>query len=117
MASGGKAMTSWPGRKLLPFSLRSTDSQLRQDVSERVQAIEAEQTRLLYAQAPTGFVVTLLNAGIVTVVLWQELVPAVLLTWLALMVVVTGARFCLVQWYYRAAPPPAQVRRWQTRFI
>ena len=105
------------GVKQLRFPPRSAAPQKLYSISDRAPEIAAEQTRLLYAQAPTGFVVTLLNAGIVTVVLWQEIAPPVLVTWFALIVVVTLARFLLVQWYHRAAPPAAQVRCWQTRFI
>src|SRR3954452_17627160 len=89
-AFGGSAMASWLRVKHLAFPSRRANSQQLHGVSASDNAveIEAEQTRLLYAQAPTGFVVTLLNASIVTVVLWQEIGPPVLLTWLALMVAV-----------------------------
>jgi PAS domain S-box-containing protein len=100
-----------------PCSPRDAQPQKPYGLAARTQEIEAEQTRLLYAQAPTGFIVTLLNAGIVTVVLWHEIAPPVLVSWFALMVVVTLARFLLVQRYRRAAPPADQVCRWRTRFI
>jgi PAS domain S-box-containing protein len=105
------------GRQHTPFSTGGAESQQRHGFSERAQEIEAEQTRLLYAQAPTGFVVTILNAGIVTIILWHEIASPVLLTWFVLMGAVTLVRFLLVQRYRRAAPPAAQVRRWRTRFI
>src|SRR5262249_28297047 len=85
--------------------------------SVSAQQIEAEQTRLLYAQAPTGFVVTLLNSALVAVVLRHEVAPLILFSWVALMTVVTLSRFVLVLWYRRAAPAADRVRYWRTRFI
>lgn len=101
----------------MPVSTGEAKSQGLQGSAERSQQIEAEQTRLLYSQAPTGFVVTLCNAAIVTVILRHEISRPILFTWFGLIVAVTLARFLLVQWYHRAAPAADQVRPWRTRFI
>jgi PAS domain S-box-containing protein len=110
-------MASLPEEKSMPFSTGDAGSKRLQGSAGRRQQIEAERTRLLYSQAPTGFVVTLLNAVIVTVILRHEIPHAILFTWFGLMVAVTVARFLLVQWYHRTASTADQSRLWQTRFI
>ena len=110
-------MASLPEARQTLVSTGGAEPKSLQGSSERAQQIEAEQTRLLYAQAPTGFVVTLLNSALVTVILRNEVAHPVLFAWFALMAAVTLARFLLVQLYRRAAPAAGQVRRWRTRFI
>jgi hypothetical protein len=77
----------------------------------------AEQVKLLYTQVRTGFVATLLNTGIVTIVLWQVVPHTALISWLALIVTITLARFVLVQKYQQAAPTTDQIHQWRTLFI
>jgi len=101
----------------MPVATGEVKSQGLQGLAERKQQIEAEQTRLLYSQAPTGFVVTLCNATLVTVILRHEVPHTILLTWFGLMATVTLARFLLVRWYLRTAPAATQVRSWQIWFI
>ena len=85
--------------------------------SHRVQQIEAEKVNLLYTQAPIGFVVTVLNAGVVVFILWGSVARSLLIAWLVLIVTITLSRFALVQRYRRAAATAAQVRSWRTLFI
>ena len=85
--------------------------------SDRKVFIEAEQIRLLYEQAPTSFFVTLLNAGLLTIVL-RKVVPAhQRFVWLGVMLVITLARITLVYAYRRSAPSVEQAQRWRTWFI
>jgi signal transduction histidine kinase len=84
---------------------------------ERQQHIEAEQIRLLYEQAPMGWIVTLLNAGIVTIILRDVVGVFPRFAWLSLMIVVTLARAVLVMRYRRAAPAVEQMNQWRRRFI
>ena len=85
--------------------------------SHRVQQIEAEKVKLLYTQAPIGFVVTVLNAGVVVFILWGSVASSLLIAWLVLIVTITLLRFALVQRYRRAAATADQVRSWRTLFI
>ena len=82
--------------------------------SHRVQQIEAEKVKLLYTQAPIGFVATVLNAGAVVFILWGSVASSLLIAWLVLIVTITLSRFALVQRYRRAAAPADQVRSWRT---
>jgi signal transduction histidine kinase len=84
---------------------------------ERVALIEAEKTRLLYEQAPTSFVVTLLNAGILTFILWDVVSAPWRLGWFGFMLVVTLSRIALVWQYRRAEPSVAQAPLWRRLFI
>jgi len=110
-------MAPLPEETLPPFSTGDVEPKKLYGAPERALQIEAEQTNLLYAQAPISLVVTLLNSAIVTVILWNEIAHPVVFSWFVLMIAVTLARFILVQLYRRAAPTVDQVRRWRTRFI
>lgn len=98
---------------------RSSDSSAPTSLlrsAERVRDIEAEQVRLLYAQAPTGFAGTILNACIVTFTLWKVVAHPLLLSWFALLVAVSLFRLTLVYRYRRTAPQLDQVDYWRTLF-
>ena len=71
-------MASLPEARQTLVSTGGAEPKSLQGSSERAHQIEAEQTRLLYAQAPTGFVVTLLNSALVTVILRNEVAHPVL---------------------------------------
>jgi signal transduction histidine kinase len=86
-------------------------------VCERARQIEAEQVRLLYRQAPAGCVATVLNAGIVTVVLWKVVAHALLLAWLALLIVIILSLFMLLRLYQRQTPTADRICFWRTLFI
>jgi PAS domain S-box-containing protein len=83
----------------------------------RTLQIEAEQTGLLYSQAPVGFAVTLVNASIVAFLLRGVVPLPVLGAWLALLVMVTLARALLVRRYRLSPPLPEQHRYWRALFI
>jgi signal transduction histidine kinase len=83
----------------------------------RRQQIAAEQVALLYQQAPAGFIAILLNASIITYTLWTLITPSVLLAWFGSTLVLTGARFVLIQHYRRAAPASDQTAIWRRRFL
>ncbi|MGE0680762.1 MAG: sensor histidine kinase [Candidatus Binatia bacterium] len=84
---------------------------------ERMTLIEAEQTRLLYKQAPTSFIVTLLNAGILIFILRDVVSAPRRLTWLGFMLVVTLSRIVLAWQYRRAESAVAQAPLWRRLFI
>lgn len=83
----------------------------------RTLLMEAEQTRLLYEQASTSFVVTLLNAGILAFILRDVVSAPRRFTWLGLMVVITFSRIVLAWQYRRTEPSIRQVGLWRTRFL
>src|SRR5436309_11197288 len=84
---------------------------------ERARQIEAEQVRLLYTQAPTGCVATVLNAGIVTFVLWKVVAHPLLIAWLALLIAIILSLFVLLWMYHRATPTADRSRLWHTLFV
>jgi signal transduction histidine kinase/CheY-like chemotaxis protein len=83
---------------------------------ERAQQIEAEQVRLVYTQAPVGCAATVLNAGIVTVVLWKVVAHPLLLAWLALLIALILSLFALLRLYQRLTPTADRLRFWRTLF-
>lgn len=85
--------------------------------TQRAERIAAEQTRLLYTQAPEGFIATLVNTVLVAVFLGRVIAPSIVLSWLAVMVGVTLGRFILVRRYHQAAPLVEQAERWRRWFI
>ncbi len=99
------------------FSAHEDASQHAGNALERSLQIEAEQTRLLYAQSSTNLVVTILNSAILVAVLRPVTPPSVLVAWLGAMIAVTAGRGALVWMYHQAAPLPHQHRTWRTRFI
>lgn len=76
----------------------------------------AEQVRLLYRNGPTGIVVNLVNAAIVTVLLWNSMPPGILFSWLAAVVLVAVLRVMLLWKYRRSTPREAEFRRWGLLF-
>ena len=63
----------------------------------------AEQVRHLYRLSRPAYIATLVNAGIVTVVLWNVVPNGLLLAWLAAMTAVIGARYALYRRVFQGA--------------
>jgi len=82
----------------------------------RLEACRAEQLRLLYANAPAGFVATGLNAGLLALTQWPVIPPPVILAWLAYMLALTGLRAVGVWRFQRIAPAPPAMGPWGTLF-
>jgi len=82
----------------------------------RTEAIRAEQIRLLYANAPAGFVATGLNAGLLALIQWSVIPPPVILAWLTSMLVLTGLRAMVVWRFQRVAPAPHAMSLWGILF-
>ncbi|MGC1953063.1 MAG: PAS domain-containing protein [Gammaproteobacteria bacterium] len=83
------------------------------DMQERT---VAEQVRLLYRNGPTSIVVNLVNAAIVTVLLWSAMPSGILFSWLAVVVLVAVLRVVLLLKYRRSTPGTAELRRWSLWF-
>lgn len=87
------------------------------DAHERAQQVEGELVSLLYEQAPVGLSATILNASLVTFILWPNGNHTRLVTWLLLIGVITLCRFALVRQYQNSASTATQFHRWRTLFI
>src|SRR5215831_4670027 len=83
---------------------------------QRTEIIHAEQIRLLYANAPAGFVATVLNMVLLSLLQWQVIAPACIMSWLASMLALTTLRTVLVWRFQRRSPAPPAIGRWGTLF-
>jgi signal transduction histidine kinase len=98
----------------VPILNGATDERQSQ---ERLQQIEAEQTRLLYAQAPIAFVVSVVNATILAFFLRHTIPVSTLGAWWMMLIGVYFARLMLVLRYRQATPEATLARYWRTRFL
>ena len=73
---------------------------------QRTAIIYAEQIRLLYANAPAGFVATVLNVVLLALIQWQMIARPRIVSWLASMLALTALRAVLVWHFRRHAPAP-----------
>lgn len=69
----------------------------------------------LYGHAPKVLAANLVNAGVVTAVLWSRVESATLLTWLIAMVAMVAVRGALGS-RFRTGGSPADTARWARRF-
>ncbi|HOW76890.1 MAG TPA: ATP-binding protein [Candidatus Competibacteraceae bacterium] len=79
--------------------------------------IHAQQVCLLYAQAPMGFIPSVLIAPILTLILWDVIPHQVLLIWLALLETTLLIRIALTVAFQRCPPVDHDPVRWATRYI
>jgi hypothetical protein len=84
---------------------------------QRRAAIRAEQIRLLYTNAPAGFLATGLNAVLLTLALWPVVPAPVILVWLASILTLTASRAALVRRFRHSAPAPEVSGPWHTCFF
>jgi signal transduction histidine kinase len=75
----------------------------------------ADQVRTLYRQSPVVLVANCVNTVIVSSLAWASGHHRLLLAWLGLTLLLTGARQCLVRAYRRAAPGASDAQRWGRR--
>jgi diguanylate cyclase (GGDEF)-like protein/PAS domain S-box-containing protein len=74
--------------------------------------IAAEQVRLLYRQLPTALFGAVVIGCLVVFVLWEQVPRALLLTWLAVLGLLTLGRVWLMQRYFLLDPPPREAPAW-----
>ena len=79
--------------------------------------VRAAETRLLYENAGTGTVATILIASLLAYAQWAVTSPLVVATWFLYMLLVAAARFMLARRYWRASPSDAESRRWNVAFV
>jgi two-component system, cell cycle sensor histidine kinase and response regulator CckA len=80
------------------------------------EAIRSEQVRLLYANAPAGFVATGLNALLLALSQWSVIPHLVILAWLTYMLTLAMLHAALVRRFQRALLNPHSVGQWGILF-
>ena len=83
---------------------------------QRTAIIHAEQMRLLYANAPAGFVATVVNVVLLALIQWPVIAPPRLVAWVAAMLALTALRAVVVWRFQRHAPAPPALGWWGTLF-
>jgi signal transduction histidine kinase/ActR/RegA family two-component response regulator len=95
-----------------------------QDVSRRVPAddqrqrqVRAAETRLLFENATTGIVVTIVIASVLAYAHWGLGPRFIVSAWLTYMLLVSAARFAVVHRYWRASAREMENGRWSAAFV
>lgn len=86
-------------------------------MSSITQRIEAQQTRLLYAQASLGALTSMVIAPILAWILWDGMDDATLLTWLILLETSLLVRLLLAVGFRRCTSAEQDARRWANRYM
>jgi hypothetical protein len=94
--------------------LRGVDRDLSADPRQR--QVHAAETRLLYENACTGIVATIVIAAILAYAQSDVRPRAVVVAWLLFVLLVSGARYALVRRYWRAAPDDVDSHQWRVAF-
>jgi signal transduction histidine kinase/CheY-like chemotaxis protein len=81
-----------------------------------VAAVRSEQVRTLYDQSGPVLLTNVVNAALVSAILWRAGPRPLLLGWTLLMALMAALRLELRRRYRRAAPPPEEAGRWGGRF-
>ena len=79
--------------------------------------ILAEQTSHIYAAVGKAILATIINSTILTIMLWPVISHKILLTWLALIFLVSIIRSFMTYRYKLAAPSNEEVPIWTRRFL
>jgi signal transduction histidine kinase/ActR/RegA family two-component response regulator len=82
----------------------------------RQEHVHAAETRLLYDNAYTGIVATVLIAAVLAYAQWNVKPQSVVLAWLLYVLLVSAARYTLVRRYWRVSPADGDSRRWSVAF-
>ena len=83
----------------------------------RQRQVRAAETRLLYENATTGIIATIVIASLLAYAQWVVIAPVVVSVWLLYMVLISGARFLLVRRYWSASPKDTDQGRWRVAFV
>ena len=78
--------------------------------------VRAEQTRLLYSNAGTGTLVTLIAAPVLGYFQWGAIPHPVVLGWVLFTLLVSAGRFVLARRYWRTSPGEPESGRWCAAF-
>jgi len=83
----------------------------------QTQQIRAAEVRLSYQQLPSALTATIINAVILTAVMWKEIFHALLIGWLLVILVVVFVRYALRLSYLRSGVGNEEFLRWRRRFL
>ena len=83
----------------------------------RQRQVHAAETRLLYENATTGIVVTIVIASVVAYAHWDLAPHFIVSAWLIGMLLVSAARFVVVHRYWRASASDIENGRWNAAFV
>jgi signal transduction histidine kinase/ActR/RegA family two-component response regulator len=84
--------------------------------NRRPQVLAAE-TRLLYENAGTGIVATIVIASLLAYAQWTVISGFVVSVWLLCMLLISAARFLLGRRYWRVLPSDTDNARWNVAFV
>src|SRR5262245_14481678 len=79
--------------------------------------VQAAETRLLYENACTGIVATIVIGFLFAYEQWFIVSPSVVSLWLLDMLLTSAARFMLVRRYWRVSPSDPAIGRWNAAFV
>jgi signal transduction histidine kinase/ActR/RegA family two-component response regulator len=79
--------------------------------------VQSAETRLLYENAGTGMLATIVIASLLAYAQWGTIWRVVVSVWLACMLLVSTARFLLTRNYWRASPSDTDSGRWNRAFV
>ncbi len=86
-------------------------------IADRARNVIVEQVGLLYSQATSGLIVTLLCSILVVAVLWDVVAHELLLGWFSFIAFITLGRYLLVRKYRRATGVVEDIKRWRALFV
>ena len=86
-------------------------------VPELASSYEADRIRFLYRHAPTGLAVNVSLATLMIWVFWNRIPTQLLLTWLAILLLVTVIRTYRLMRYSRLRPADEEMVRWRAEFL
>jgi diguanylate cyclase (GGDEF)-like protein/PAS domain S-box-containing protein len=101
--------------ELSATTITKTDNPDR--ITDRAQKVMVEQVGLLYSQANSGLIVTVLCSILVVAVLWDVITRELLLGWFSLIAFVSLGRYVLVRRYRRATDVVEEMKRWRALFV
>jgi signal transduction histidine kinase len=84
---------------------------------QRTRQIRAAETRLLYENATTGIVVTIVIAAVIAYAHWDVGPRVIVSAWLAYMLLVSIARFVVARLYWRGDATTRGSRPWNAAFV
>jgi signal transduction histidine kinase/AmiR/NasT family two-component response regulator len=103
-----------PSAAHVPAVYQSSDVSLAEDTRQR--QVHAAETRLLYDNACTGIVATIVIAAVLAYAQRDVRPQTIVMVWLLYVLLVSAARYALLRRYRRAPPGDTDSRRWSMAF-
>ena len=86
-------------------------------LSETEMVVYREQVRLLYKLLPFAILAVVFIAPIFVYIVWDYTRPAMVLSWLALIFIVTIIRYLTARKFNRTTLQESNIRRWETYYL